>query len=328
MKPLSSDLPASVTIVDITDPAGVGEGTELMTIDAVLIQATPFRARRVIVRTEAATLVFNSTNHALRSRSKTHPAAIAYAVAGPRAQGSVNGIPIRPGFMLAVGPGVEYSVVVNAEWETTTFLLPPDFLHSHLTSRRLDSEFSVPHGVELLQASPAASLNLFNWGKQLAETAAAQASSFNDQQDLLLAIQCEMVEHLLATLGTTKELKFNAGDLAMRRRHDIVKLAEDYADAQNGVNVYVSDLCRVAGVGERTLEYAFKDVTGLTPMAFLNRLRHHRVRKRLLIAAPGSTTVAQEAAKWGFWHFGEFAKDYKKIFGELPSDTLMRANVY
>jgi transcriptional regulator GlxA family with amidase domain len=77
-------------------------------------------------------------------------------------------------------------------------------------------------------------------------------------------------------------------------------------------------------VSERTLEYAFKETMGLTPVTYLTRLRLHRVRQALLAAAPGSTTVSIVALDWGFWHFGEFSRAYKECFGELPSDTLRR----
>jgi AraC family ethanolamine operon transcriptional activator len=77
-------------------------------------------------------------------------------------------------------------------------------------------------------------------------------------------------------------------------------------------------------VSERALEYAFKEVMGLTPVAYLNRLRLHRVRQALLAATHGSTTVSAVALDWGFWHFGEFSRAYKDCFDELPSDTLRR----
>jgi transcriptional regulator GlxA family with amidase domain len=103
-----------------------------------------------------------------------------------------------------------------------------------------------------------------------------------------------------------------------------VRRAEEYALARNGADLCVSDLCRVAGVSERTLDYAFKEVMGLTPVAYLTRLRLHRVRKALLAATPGSTTVSAQALTWGFWHFGEFSRAYRACFGELPSQTLQR----
>jgi transcriptional regulator GlxA family with amidase domain len=72
------------------------------------------------------------------------------------------------------------------------------------------------------------------------------------------------------------------------------------------------------------LEYAFKKIMGLTPMAYLTRVRLHRVRQALLAGSQGSTTVSAEALNWGFWHFGEFSRAYRACFGELPSDTLRR----
>ena len=88
--------------------------------------------------------------------------------------------------------------------------------------------------------------------------------------------------------------------------------------------LHVTDLCTAAGVSERTLEYAFKEIMGLTPMNYLMRLRLHRVRQALLAATHASSTVSAEALEWGFWHFGEFSRAYKACFGELPSDTLRR----
>ena len=33
-------------------------------------------------------------------------------------------------------------------------------------------------------------------------------------------------------------------------------------------------------------------------------------------------TVAEVAGRWGFWHMGQMAADYRKLFDELPSQTL------
>jgi len=226
--------------------------------------------------------------------------------------------------MVALAANVESRVVVNSNWETTTFLLPPGFVHAHLAGRQRADEYREPRGIEMLEVKTSSALRLFDWGKQLAETAAEQASLFNEYQDGLPAIQFELVENLLATLGSAHGLKPCFGDRTRQKRSLIVKIAEDYALSQSGINLYVTDLCRIAGVCERTLEYAFQEIMGLTPMAFLSRLRLHRVRHELLLAMPGATTIAKEALRWGFWHFGDFSRAYKDCFGELPSDTLSR----
>jgi len=43
--------------------------------------------------------------------------------------------------------------------------------------------------------------------------------------------------------------------------------------------------------------------------------------KRELRRGQGES-VQDVAARWGFWHHGEFAAAYRRQFGELPSQTL------
>ena len=226
--------------------------------------------------------------------------------------------------MLASGPEAEAKFVVDAGWESITILLPPRSIRDHLAARQREGEFRLPAGIEMLEASPAAVCRLFDWGRQLTDTAAEQPALFNARQDGLRAVQVNLIENLLAAIGTANVFKPGRSDRARQKRSLVVKTAEEYALSQKGANLYVTDLCRVTGVSERALEYAFKEVIGLTPVAFLIRLRLHQVRHSLLAAPPGSTTIAIEALRWGFWHFGEFARAYNDCFGELPSDTLLR----
>ncbi len=315
---------AAVTVVDITDPSRAGDTTELINLDAVQLQSAPFRARRIIVHIKDASVIFHSTKHRVRTRTSICDGKIAYVLFGLHAEGTINGILIRPGLMLAIAPNLEVNFVVKAEWETTTFLLPSDFVRAQFAARQRDQEFSMPDGIEMLEVNVSSAQRLFDWGKQMAEIAAEQALVFNEHQEDLWAIQCDLVENLLATLGTAKGFRPSSEDRTRQRHSVVVKLAEDFAVSQNGTNIYVSDLCQAAKVSERTLEYAFKEVLGLTPVAFLSSLRLHRVRQELLSATPGSTTVSHEALRWGFWHFGDFSHAYNNCFGELPSDTLLR----
>ena len=82
-------------------------------------------------------------------------------------------------------------------------------------------------------------------------------------------------------------------------------------------------LAQMAGVSKRTLEYAFRDRFGLTPAAFLKARRLAAVRRDLQAADPGNATVSDILATHNFWHIGQFATDYRRTFGELPSETLL-----
>ena len=154
------------------------------------------------------------------------------------------------------------------------------------------------------------------------DTAARQPALFNERKNERVAARVELLETLLATLSVASDFEPDRSDRTRQAQSHIVRIAEDYALSHSDDHLHVSDLCRAAAVSERTLEYAFREVMGLTPVAYLTRLRLHRVRQALLAATHGSTTVSSVALDWGFWHFGEFSRAYKECFGELPADTL------
>ena len=83
----------------------------------------------------------------------------------------------------------------------------------------------------------------------------------------------------------------------------------------------VEALCQEIGTSRRTLNYVFQDLMGLSPARYQRALRLNAVRRALRQAKPG-TTVQDVATEWGFWHLGQFARDYRQLFGEKPSATL------
>lgn len=105
------------------------------------------------------------------------------------------------------------------------------------------------------------------------------------------------------------------------RRGRVVRQAEEYIRAHADQPMAIAELCAVLHVPLRTLDAAFRDCTGTSPKRFMLAIRLNAVRRRLARAAP-STTVTGVAADHGFYHFGRFASEYLRLFGELPSDTL------
>jgi AraC-like DNA-binding protein len=315
----------AVTVVEISDPTAAGANFELADQDVMQLGMAPLRARRVVVRLEPAAVVFHSTNLPVRARVRALKGLLAYVTFGPQTHGTADALAVRPDVMLVAEPESEVQFVTSESYESIAFLLPPEEIRAHLTARQRGADFRRPHGVELLQANAEKVRRLFSWGKRLVDTAARQPDLFNHSAAERAAARVEMLETLLATLGDADDFEADRADRTRQAHSRIVKIAEDYALSNAGERIFVTDLCRAAAVSERTLENAFKEVMGLTPMTYLVRLRLHQVRRSLLAGTHGSTTVSAEALKWGFWHFGEFSRAYKDCFGELPSETLRRA---
>jgi len=89
----------------------------------------------------------------------------------------------------------------------------------------------------------------------------------------------------------------------------------------------VAALCRITGASERTLHSAFVERYGLPPARFMKAYRLNGARRAFGRIAPQDVKISDVANTWGFWHLGQFAKDYRRWFGELPSETCRRHQV-
>ncbi|MBK7615207.1 MAG: helix-turn-helix domain-containing protein [Burkholderiales bacterium] len=104
-------------------------------------------------------------------------------------------------------------------------------------------------------------------------------------------------------------------------RKQLVDRACELMLAPTEVPPTLIEVCARLGVSPRKLLYCFKDVLGQNPATYIKAVRLNGVRRDL---ASLHATVLDVAARWGFWHFSHFSADYKRLFGELPSETLRR----
>ncbi len=96
-----------------------------------------------------------------------------------------------------------------------------------------------------------------------------------------------------------------------------MRLARDNAQGIHSV----AELSKESGASVRTLRRGFQERFGVSPKAYLLAQRLGGARRDLRSAGQ-RPLVTDIANSWGFWHMGQFAADYRVMFGELPSQTL------
>ena len=106
------------------------------------------------------------------------------------------------------------------------------------------------------------------------------------------------------------------------KRNDTIKTATDYIHSSTDIVTSIQQLCSDTGINKRTLERAFLDKYGVTPKSYLQSLRLNKAYKILSQSDPETTKVTDIALGLGYWHMSQFATDYRRQFGELPSATL------
>ena len=111
-------------------------------------------------------------------------------------------------------------------------------------------------------------------------------------------------------------------DECLKKQYGVISKIRDYIIENNDRLISVTELCNIFYVSQRTLRNYFYRTTGLSPNIYLKYIRLNAVRRELENPQSVHKTVQDAAMTWGFWHQGQFSKDYKKLFCELPSMTL------
>ena len=83
----------------------------------------------------------------------------------------------------------------------------------------------------------------------------------------------------------------------------------------------IKRICEEYDIPERTLRYTFRKYKGMAPKRYINSLKYSAIHTDLRAPELALVPIKSIAGQYGFWHMGQFAADYKRHFGELPSDT-------
>ena len=150
------------------------------------------------------------------------------------------------------------------------------------------------------------------------------------QEDIVLTksvlkdLDFEISTALVSVLQTGQ--RTGAKPLEPNLRARALRLALDYIEDHADEPPCIQDVCQASGVSWRTLNYAFQDRFGVTPKQYLQAARLQWVRRSILNVEPEGS-ILEIASERGFWHMGQFAADYRRQFGELPSVTMRRSKL-
>jgi AraC-like DNA-binding protein len=129
-------------------------------------------------------------------------------------------------------------------------------------------------------------------------------------------------------MRSVRELLVSGGDVPRQRASSavaaaIVRECQRIASTEfREQPLRIEELCGRLRTSRRTLQNAFRQVTGTSPLVYLRNLRLNAVRRSLMATAATDLSVSHAAIDGGFDHLGHFAGSYRTLFGEPPSRTM------
>ena len=220
---------------------------------------------------------------------------------------------VQPKSVIIYSPESEINAVSDANFEVLIFSITEDFFLKIAKEEKMEKFFYSLSSIDVLVAKNP----LWNTLRMaILKEINKQEKRLNDKS--ILEFRESFTKKLLVLL---KHSNVETGKVSGKKRLKLLRDAEQYILKNITEPIKIIKIASFLNVSERTLLYAFKNRFDMGPKAFMNILKlnhsYHRLHDEKKI-----TSIAHIARDSGFWHMGQYYKDYKKFFGELPSDTL------
>jgi AraC family ethanolamine operon transcriptional activator len=232
-----------------------------------------------------------------------------------------------PGFLgsQALRPGDCISLPGGSQFEAVT--------RGHFTDLALSFDESAWHGSDdwlgvdaaATQVEPCIQNYGAIWAEQLyslvdAVLEVAASPAHGSEED---ALRAALAEKILVHVRSARPVaeQESTEHRARARRRAAVQRAREFINARLSEPIRLEQVCAQS----RTLEYGFREMFDTPMVSYIKALRMDRVRKLLRCPSQRHRTVSELALDTGFCHLSQFASDYKKFFGESPSQTHRRA---
>jgi AraC-like DNA-binding protein len=311
-----------VSVFEVSDPIAAGETIQVIGQDLVHLGPGPFHLYRVTIQLPDVTLIYHSNKSRTRVNFQLDHNQMGFSVSGSDSKELIGGVDTKASGLFVAGPGAGAEMVVEQGYQSIVTLMEPDFIQKQFDGYRWDDVFRMPSGIETSQVDAKETSLYFDLGKRLTQAAESNRHIFDDDVTARMTAQRDIVDTFMPIFASGSPRRLEPRERTRNTYSDLVKSCENFTLDAGPERLSITDLCNNAGTSERTLQYAFREIMGMSPLAYLKRLRLHRARRDFYHAKDPQVSVTEIAMRWGFWHLGEFSRDYKACFGELPSDSL------
>ena len=213
------------------------------------------------------------------------------------------------------GPGGRVDYVMPDQTHNVALLIKPEILLRALGRPAYELLIRDPS----IQFTPAA-------GARLVAAITGTIRNYAKRPELLKdltevsALESTLLDILISCLEHSSiEDQFHCSPTRRKYVRSAIDLVEGFDASPTAL-----ELARAVGVSQRTLNYAFREVLGVTPIRYLQLHRLNAAHRQLCKNGPRSASVTDIALKYGFGHAGRFSILHKQMFNEKPSMTLRR----
>ncbi len=232
---------------------------------------------------------------------------------------TLNGIALEQNSFAILEPGSEFCLRCMTEHDWASVFIPT---HKLAPGTNLVRPLSGSEKMSAWVTRP--NLHLVNQFQSLVDTVITAASNYSEFESSPAGrcVEEELLKVVSSVVWQRQGGRPEPGGRPRLPRAEIIGRSKELLEEHEGKVVLLEELAAASEVSERTLRTAFKEYFGVGPARYLQLRKLHQVYRALLAAESGAVILNDVLLRYGVWEGGRFASQYRRLFGELPSQTL------
>jgi len=246
------------------------------------------------------------------------PGCVAVVVVHKSNGTSICGVPLEDNMLLTIPVGSTLEGVVMPGFSYAGFSLPASgWVSAQLAATGTATDPAA--GPVAARRLPCASFERIR--ASLDRTVAGlRAAADGETPSAISQLVSDYLEILAGACGDLAGSSFSTSLSTVNHMRE-VRRAQEWIHAHIDEDIRVTQICDALRTSRRQLEYSFRHTLDVSPQEFIRALRLNKVREALKARGAKDVSVTQIAFDHGITHLGRFAASYRRLFGELPSQT-------
>ena len=241
----------------------------------------------------------------------------------------INGNQLQKGQLMVRPSNVDFELATPSDFHIFGLVLNKQTIADELVG--LDSELWLGHPENILVTDPRPELS-YEIAKLIHMLLKEDSPLFNHLSTVGSEARLKRIRPLVTSAITgllTQITEQNLQNLKDTRsaRMVVIERIQKHIEQTGEYPLTVNELCQIACVSRRTLQYAFEHGLGTTPIQYVRNCRLNLIRTALL-TEDNEKSISDLALEHGFYHISLFNQHYKQLFGETPTQTIIRSNSY
>jgi len=241
----------------------------------------------------------------------------------------INGTQIEQGQLMIRPSGVEFELITPEDFHIFGLVLNRDVLQNELVG--LDAELWNNQISKVMVSEPNSHISY-----ELAKIIRTMLSSIDviyaglsdGQRQQRIERLAPMVSSAVADLLVQTESGLREIRSSAPNKRRVLQRIHSHIEQTGRYPLTITELCKIAFVSRRTLQYCFEHELGVSPIQYLRDCRLNEIRRILLNDDEGLRGISDIAMEFGFYHISTFNQHYKQLFGETPTQTRQRSHLY